>query len=188
MINENIELNNIPLTPFKGGLNQHPPNPLQRGTKSKIAWLIATVGGIGKFPVGPGTVGTIPGVILWWLTTLLPFSLLIITIIQLLLFVLIFLVGLWSSTIAEKVIGKKDPSEVVIDEAVSPLITFLGIATFSWTIVLIGFVLNRIFDIWKPYPINRLQDFKSGWGIMIDDVASAIVSAVFLQVIIYFFI
>ena len=171
-------------------IQEHPINAIQKGTKSKIAWLIATVGGIGKFPVGPGTIGTIPGVILWWLTTLLSnsYSLLTITIIQLLLFVLIFYVGLWSSTIAEKVIGKKDPSEVVIDEAVSPLITFLGITTFSWTIVLIGFVLNRIFDIWKPYPINRLQDFKSGWGIMIDDVASAIVSAVVLRVIIFFLI
>ena len=179
MINENI----------KSEIQEHPQNPLQMGTKSKIAWLIATVGGIGKFPVGPGTVGTIPGVILWWLTTLLPdsYSLLTIIIIQLGLFVLIFFIGLWSSTIAEKVIGKKDPSEVVIDEAVSPLITFLGIAAFSWEIAIIGFVLNRIFDIWKPYPINRLQDFKSGWGIMIDDVASAIVSAVFLRVIIYFF-
>ena len=178
MINENI----------KPEIQEHPPNPLKRGTKSKIAWLIATVGGIGKFPFCPGTIGTIPGVILWWLTTLLPFSLLIVTIIQLLLFVIIFWIGLWSSTIAEKVIGKKDPSEVVIDEAVSPLITFLGIAVFSWKIAVIGFILNRIFDIWKPYPINRLQDFKSGWGIMIDDVASAIVSAVFLRVIIYFWL
>ena len=152
--------------------------------KSEISWWIATVGGIGKFPFCPGTIGTIPGVILCWLTTLLPYSPLTITIIQLLLFVLIFFIGLWASTLAEKVIGKKDPSEVVIDEAVSPLITFLGIATFSWKIAIIGFVLNRIFDIWKPFPINRLQNFKSGWGIMIDDVASAIVSAVVLRVII----
>jgi len=152
----------------------------------KIALLIATVGGIGKFPFCPGTVGTIPGVVLWWFTTLLPFSLFVIVLVQICLFVLLFIIGLWSSTKAERIIGKKDPSEVVIDEAVSPLITFIAMP-FSWPVLLIGFILNRFFDILKPFPINRLQKLKSGWGIMADDVASGIVSAAVLHIIYYFF-
>ncbi len=140
---------------------------------------MATVGGIGLLPGAPGTAGSLVGVALWWVTTLLPAP---VTVwVQAGLLAVILAVGVWSSARVEKASGKCDPPQIVIDEVAGMLITFLA-APFSWPVAVAGFVLFRFFDIVKPFPINRLQRLKGGWGVMADDVAAGVASALLLRV------
>jgi len=147
--------------------------------KSAAFWF-ATVGGTGLVPRMPGTAGTVVGVLLWYCTTLLPHSLFL----QVVLFACLFVIGLWASSSFERQFNRKDPSEVVIDETAAVLITFFGLP-FSWFACITGFILFRIFDIIKPFPINRLERIKGGWGIMIDDVAAGIFSLIILRILLY---
>lgn len=80
--------------------------------------------------------------------------------------------GIWAATRAEKALRKKDPSIVVIDEVAGQMIALLSgpFWLHTWWSVLTAFLLFRLFDIWKPYPIRRLESLESGLGIMADDV------------------
>ncbi len=94
-----------------------------------------------------------------------------------LMLVAIFLVtmaGIWAASRAEKLLGKKDPSIVVIDEVAGQMIALLSGPFWAptWWSVFTAFLLFRAFDIWKPYPIRRLEALESGLGIMLDDVAA----------------
>ena len=71
--------------------------------------------------------------------------------------------------------GKSDPSEVVIDEVVGIWIALAGISTGNLHLAA-AFLFFRLFDIWKPGPINRLQALPGGWGIMLDDVAAGLLA------------
>ncbi len=73
----------------------------------------------------------------------------------------------------ERFFGKKDPSEVVLDEVVGYWVTVL-FYPFSWKIAVIGFFLFRAMDIVKPYPIRRLEHLKGGLGIMMDDCIAGV--------------
>jgi phosphatidylglycerophosphatase A len=89
--------------------------------------------------------------------------------------VIIFLLtmaGIWAASRAEKLVKKKDPSIVVIDEVAGQMIALLSGPFWAptWWSVLSAFLLFRAFDIWKPYPIRRLEHLESGLGIMLDDV------------------
>ena len=91
--------------------------------------------------------------------------------------VVIFLVtmaGIWAATRTERLIQKKDPSIVVIDEVAGQMIALLSgpLWLHTWWSVLSAFLLFRLFDIWKPYPIRRLEALESGLGIMADDVVA----------------
>ena len=88
--------------------------------------------------------------------------------------------GVWSVKKVQKEWGS-DPSKVVIDEACGIFVTMLPVA-FSWTNAAIGFVLFRIFDIWKPLGIRKIDQIKSegGHSVMLDDVAAGIYAAVVL--------
>lgn len=155
-----------------------------RDQKRSAAFWSATVGGIGLVPLMPGTAGSCAGVLLWYCTTLVssPAGMLVC---QLLLFVFIFGLGLWSSSAAEKELNRKDPPEIVIDETAGVLIPFIGMQ-FSVFAGIAGFILFRIFDIVKPFPINRLQTVKGGWGIMIDDAAAGIFTLIILRALHFF--
>jgi phosphatidylglycerophosphatase A len=150
-------------------------------SKKSAAFWFATVGGTGLAPGMPGTAGTCVGVLLWYCTTLLPYSL----ILQLLLFVCLFFLGVWASRSMEQIMKRKDPSEVVIDETAAVLIPFFGLP-FSWITCIAGFILFRLFDITKPFPINRLERIKGGWGIMIDDVGAGIFSLIILRILLVY--
>jgi phosphatidylglycerophosphatase A len=68
------------------------------------------------------------------------------------------------------------------------MLVTLFLAPSGWAWLLIGFVLFRLFDIWKPYPISWLNDHvKGGWGIMLDDLAAGMVAAVCLQLLVWFY-
>ncbi|MBA7610828.1 Phosphatidylglycerophosphatase A [subsurface metagenome] len=85
--------------------------------------------------------------------------------------------------------GKTDPGEVVADEFAGQALTFLAIAFLTigaastkqiWVITALGFVLFRLFDIVKPWPIRKLEKLPKGWGILADDLMASVYAAVVL--------
>ncbi|ACB76917.1 phosphatidylglycerophosphatase A family protein [Opitutus terrae] len=82
---------------------------------------------------------------------------------------------------AEFRLGRKDPGEVVLDEFVSIPLCFLGWPLLArhfpaWAVLLAGFALFRLYDITKPFGIKKLQDLPGGWGVVMDDLAAALVA------------
>jgi phosphatidylglycerophosphatase A len=75
-----------------------------------------------------------------------------------------------------------DPREIVVDEVAGAgcMVTFYGIAPDAWSLAL-GFVLFRIFDIYKPLGIKRLEQLATPWGILADDLAAALLSNVIVR-------
>lgn len=95
---------------------------------------------------------------------------------------LIFLAA-WASTIAEILLGEKDSQKIVIDEVVGILVT-LALVPYSWKFMLAGFMLFRLFDIWKPFPVRLCQDrLPAGWGVVMDDVTAGIYANLVLQIV-----
>jgi len=156
-----------------------------------LALAVATCG-VGYFPIAPGTLGSMVGVLLYlavwsWLYRVLEnlaargrLNLLYVftpqLAIMLLLIFIVSVVGIWAASRAEKVIQKKDPSIVVIDEVAGQMIALLSGPFWiqTWWSVLTAFILFRAFDIWKPYPIRRLEALESGLGIMADDLLAGV--------------
>ena len=136
---------------------------------SKIA---ATFFGIGYFPVAPGTAATAVGAGVAYLMEGSPW------LYAGALFIF-FAVGVVASTHLEKVLKQTDPGIVVIDEVVGIMIALIGIP-LSWPTVLCGFFLFRAFDMFKIYPINRLEALPGGWGIMLDDVMAGVYTNIVL--------
>ncbi len=139
-----------------------------------IVRFLATGFYVGKVPIAPGTAGTVIGVLFYIFICGLPLVLYIITVIT-----FIFLAA-WLATIMQEIIGEQDPPEVVIDEMAGFLVT-MCFHKFDISLVLAGFVIFRIFDIVKPFPIRWLErNFLSGWGVVLDDVMAGIYANVAL--------
>ena len=144
--------------------------------------MIATGLGVGHFPYGPGTMGALLAIQIWYpITTMANHTTwFLITLALILAFTLL---GAWSSTVAERYWGE-DPSRVVIDEVVGQWITLLAVpAVFSWWHVLAAFVLFRFFDIVKPLGVRKMENFKSGWGIMADDILAGCYGAILIYLL-----
>lgn len=135
---------------------------------------IATVGGIGFLPVAPGTWATAVGVVLAYFisTNLAGYTILL----------LVFLVlGIMTSGVLEKQMGQKDPGIVVIDEVVGVMVALWGVPLI-WPVMISGFFLFRAFDMFKIYPINKLEAQPGGWGIMLDDCMAGVYTNVILRI------
>ncbi|MDP3445226.1 MAG: phosphatidylglycerophosphatase A [Ignavibacteria bacterium] len=78
----------------------------------------------------------------------------------------------------------KDPSQCTIDEFVGTWISLLFIPKKIWWI-LVAFIIWRVLDIFKPYPIKKLESIKGGWGIMLDDVVAGFLAFFFVHLIIF---
>jgi phosphatidylglycerophosphatase A len=144
--------------------------------------LISTSLGFGYFPYGPGTMGAIFGIILW-LPLYLWASAELILPITLGLIVVFTILGVWSSTIAEKFWGP-DPSRVVMDETVGQWIALLPVTCVSpWWEILVAFVLFRFFDIVKPLGVRKMESLPGGYGIMADDILAGIYGAIIIVII-----
>jgi phosphatidylglycerophosphatase A len=89
-------------------------------------------------------------------------------------------IAIWSADIAELEFGEKDSGKIVIDEILGYLIAMFLIP-FRVKYIIIGFILFRIFDVIKPYPIRSLQNLSGGLGIVADDVVAAIYTNLLLQ-------
>lgn len=133
----------------------------------------------GKAPVAPGTAGTVVGLLLYLgVRDLAP-------VFYALLVGLLCIVGTWTAGKAEALLGKEDDPSIVIDEIAGYLIA-LFLVPHGWTFVIAGFVLFRIFDIAKPWPVFQLQSFHGGLGIMLDDIAAGIYTNIVLQIAAFF--
>jgi len=126
------------------------------------------------------------------------------------LFLVLSMAGVWSASRVASFAGIEDPQHVVIDEVAGqhltlllPLIPialphltahmdfsaytiFFALSLANWKYLLLGFILFRVFDIWKPWPIRRLEKLRGGWGIMADDWMAGLYAAVLLRVALHF--
>jgi len=136
--------------------------------------------GSGLSPKAPGTMGTLAAIPIYLLlqtTTTLNLYLLITFLISVL--------GVYLCGYTSRALKVHDHPGIVIDEIAGYLITMIA-APFSWQNILVGFVLFRIFDIFKPWPISWLdKNMRGGLGIMLDDILAGIISLLILQLLIY---
>lgn len=128
--------------------------------------------GAGALKVAPGTCGTLVAIPLYIL--LQDVSLLMYICIT----VALFLLGIWMCQITTRDLGVHDHSGIVWDEIIGYLVTMTAApvgALTDWMWIVLGFILFRLFDIWKPWPINLLdRHVKGGFGVMIDDVMAGV--------------
>ena len=93
------------------------------------------------------------------------------------------LVGIWASGRSIPLLGNSDPSEAVVDEVMGQLIVFLFVPFgIGWPFILAGFLLFRLFDIWKPYPIDDLQVLPGGLGVCADDIVAGVYAGICLAI------
>lgn len=175
--------------------------PRSRTPLDYLALAFATWG-VGYAPLAPGTFGSAVGVGLYLLlregtlrivNSYVPYYSLTYELIEffrvalmLVVIAVVSALGVWAASRTEKLLARKDPGIVVVDEVAGQLIAFLFIPLgvgLSWWILVAGFLLFRLFDIWKPYPIRRLEALESGLGIMADDILAGVYAAATLTLL-----
>ena len=153
--------------------------------------LLTSCFGLGRLPLAPGTWGSLPPTIIFVVMCYLGTSAALITIAMAALAIVgsaicvIFAPAIIAAT------GKDDPREVVADELAGQAVTFLTVPLLItealttgrvWAIAGIGFLLFRIFDIAKPWPIRKLEKFPQGWGVLADDLLAGVYAAIVLLI------
>ena len=145
--------------------------------ENRLATLIATWFGCGYAPFAPGTAGSAAGLAIgialhewagfgWWQLLLLS--------------ALAFAPATWAATRTAQALGVKDPGRVVVDEVLGQWIALAGARPFNWKSYAAAFVLFRLFDIWKPWPVRQLESLPEGLGIVADDVMAGFYAAALL--------
>jgi len=148
---------------------------------NRLVRFIATGFYSGYTPVMPGTAGAFLALIIFLLIPGFRGIWLVLAVI------FFFFIGVWASGQVEKSEGK-DPSIVVIDEIAGMWLTFITLpADLHWGWAAGGFILFRIFDVFKPFPVNQSQNLPGGWGIMIDDVLAAVYAHICLRILMILF-
>jgi phosphatidylglycerophosphatase A len=148
--------------------------------KYRLSLILASGFYIGFIPGAPGTYASIVTTLgfflayhhMHWIPPILHMSAIC----------LISMIGVLTSSIISKNTGVEDPSYIVIDEVAGQLLTFLFVpfSALNW---ILGTIAFRIFDIWKPYPIRKMESFKNGVGVMADDLLAGIYANLVLQII-----
>jgi phosphatidylglycerophosphatase A len=164
-------------------------------TAGDYAALALATCGVGLIPLAPGTWGAGLGVGLYLLVlrvaesafarggarglqTPSPDFQAMLTALLLVVVFAVSIAGTWAATRAEKLLGKKDPGAVVVDEVAGQLVAFLFVPWGApWWVIVMAFVAFRVFDIWKPYPVRRLEALGGGLGIMADDLLAGFYAA-----------
>jgi phosphatidylglycerophosphatase A len=132
------------------------------------AHFIALGFGSGLAPKAPGTFGTLASVALYWLLSLVLPPLAIA-----LLAIPLFFLGVWACGVTGRDLGVQDHGAMVWDEIVA-FLPLAALASASLLLQLVAFLLFRLFDIWKPYPIRQVEaHVKGGFGVMVDDLIAA---------------
>jgi phosphatidylglycerophosphatase A len=127
---------------------------------------------------GPGTYGSVAAMLLWYgAAHLVHPGRLALALATALAALLITLIGIPASTIVARESGREDPGFVVIDEVAGQWIALIAIRP-DWQHAVLALLLFRLFDIWKPWPIRRLEALPEGTGIMLDDVAAGALALV----------
>ena len=200
------------LNPAVATADDIPASPAPaRSAKDYLALAVSTCG-VGYLPLAPGTWGSLVGVAGYLLFEffgskafpLPPLSarniesfesvealmghtletVAIRTTALALIITLVTWVGIWAASRSEKVLSRKDPGIVVIDEVAGQLLTFLLIPIpASLWIIVTGFLLFRAFDIVKPYPARRFESLHGGLGIMADDLVAGAYAGMILALL-----
>ena len=144
---------------------------------------IATSLGAGYFPVAPGTAGSVVGLALVIALRQSSLGAIGLGLSLAAMAAVVFALGVWSAGKAEKAFGRVDPGQVVIDEVLGQIITFIATPRIPRVGLIAGFILFRIFDIIKPFPAGRAERFPGGWGIMLDDVVAGFYSLIVLVIL-----
>ncbi len=150
--------------------------------KVMIAYMLSTGLYVGKIPKIPGTVGTLVAlfpILIYWNRggeyVLLN---------QIFITLAVFFIGIWASTVIVETFKEKDPEYIVIDEIAGYMVAMIGFPT-SWKILLLAFILFRIFDIFKPPPIKQFEKLPSGLGVMADDVIAGVYTWLVMYILVY---
>jgi phosphatidylglycerophosphatase A len=149
-----------------------------------MAVAVATAGGAGFAPKAPGTAGSIVGVLVYLIIEATRAGAYYLHAI-----IFFFIVGTWASARVERLYGH-DSQRIVIDEVIGQMITFglfAGRYQLSATYIAAGFVLFRLFDITKPFPVRRLERLPGGLGVVADDVGAGVYALAALALILYGF-
>lgn len=164
-------------------------------SQSNINWMrflpsdfvlsVATLGPLGMWGRAPGTLGSFVGLV--WYTIMFHTA-----DFMSYLFMLIFSVffGIAFCGEAEIRLRKSDPGEIILDEFLAIPFCFIGLFNRMqiypmWIVIVLGFVLFRFFDIFKPCGIKRLQNLHGGLGVMVDDVAAGLATCVCLHLLFF---
>lgn len=147
--------------------------------KDKIIMAFCRLGIAGLAPKAPGTWGTAEACIL------APFIFMPLSYLWRCIFlVLLFILGGIAATRAEKILGQKDPGQVVIDELVGVWLVLLPFQKSTFGLILAAFILFRIFDIAKPWPIKASENWlPDGFGVMIDDVLAGVYALICVAIL-----
>ncbi len=148
------------------------------------ATLVATFFGVGRLKPGPGTWGSLATVLLWALaSSRIPAAdRACATIIAA---GAVTLIGIPAATRVARASGLKDPQFVVIDEVAGQLVALIAVP-LAWKTFLAGFILFRVFDIWKPFPIRPLERLPEGTGIVVDDLGAGLYALAIMHLLLHF--
>lgn len=141
-----------------------------------LSRVIATWFGCGLLPLGPGTWGSLGALLVAYLLPLPAWGYGVLA-------VLFFPLAVWAAGETERALGVEDPGIVVADEVVGQWLTLAGAVTLAPLAWLFAFVLFRLFDIWKPWPVRRLEGLHGGLGIVADDAMAGVYGALVLQLL-----
>lgn len=148
------------------------------GVRERAAVVLGTFFGAGYFPAGPGTLAsaiTVGLYLLAWPAALSPLWLLAVA-------TALYLPAVWSAGACAGYFGTRDPGRVVIDEVLGQAVALAALPRpAGWKYCLAGFILFRIFDIVKPFPIGRSERLAGGWGIVTDDCFAGLYAFVALR-------
>ncbi len=141
-----------------------------------FALNLACLGPLGKIPKGAGTAGSaVAALAAPWLFLPLPLWA------RAAMIAAVFLIGGLAAGRAEKILGQKDPNRINIDEVMGQWLTYLPFASLGVWQLVAGFLFFRVFDILKPWPIRRSENWlPGGFGVMIDDAIAGAYGAALL--------
>ena len=141
----------------------------------RLAVVVCSFGYVGFFPFAPGTVGSAAGILVY-----LACRAFAVPFVDLLAIVVLFVAGVALTKTCEDDLRCVDPGPVVIDEVMGMLIT-LYMVPVGWGGLLVGFLLFRALDVWKPFPARRLERLHGGLGVMADDAMAAVYANLLLR-------
>ena len=148
---------------------------ISNARRARVARWVASVCGVGYVPIVPGTFGSLPGLALAILLFRWPWALAVLA-------AWCIPLAIWAANHAERDGRKKDPRWVVVDETVGMMIS-MAFVQGPWIIWPAGFVIFRLFDIVKPYPVGRAERLPGGVGIVMDDVLAGLYTNLILQIL-----
>jgi phosphatidylglycerophosphatase A len=141
----------------------------------RFAVFVCSFGYVGFFPFAPGTFGSAAGILLYVICRSAGILYLEVPII-----VALLVLGVVFTVPAEKALDCIDPGPIVIDEVMGMMIT-LALLPVGWGGMLLGFLLFRMLDVFKPFPARQLEHLHGGFGVMLDDAMAAIYANLLLR-------